>query len=73
MQYDNQILTFIGMMPCDGTSFVTGMSANTLEYQGGFVDDVAVEDFKVQCDHDSNQIVNGLPFDVPKFYDVNID
>ncbi|RXG55560.1 hypothetical protein Avbf_10701 [Armadillidium vulgare] len=35
------------MRVCSGDYLLTGFRANTLEYQGTFTDDVAVENFEV--------------------------
>ena len=44
--------------------FVTGFRANTLEYQGPFTDDVAVQDMDVYC-NDGAELVEGIPIHVP--------
>lgn len=44
--------------------FITGFRANVLEYQGPFTDDVAVQDFEVECDY-GKEIVDALPIPVP--------
>ena len=56
------------MVPCY-TGFVSGFRANVLKHQGLFTDDVAVENFKAECNH-GTEVIEGLPFDVPYYSNV---
>ena len=38
------------MQPCS-SDFVNGIRAQVLSYQGPFTDDVAVQDFEIQCNN----------------------
>ena len=56
------------MVPCS-IGFITGFRANVLKYQGIFTDDVAVENFKAECNYGA-EVIEGLPFDVPYYNNV---
>ncbi|KAB7498746.1 Vitelline membrane outer layer protein 1-like protein [Armadillidium nasatum] len=52
---------YFGMRVCSGDYLLTGFRANTLEYQGTFTDDVAVENFEGSCGYGREIVSGGIP------------
>uniref|UniRef100_A0A2P2IA81 Vitelline membrane outer layer protein 1 homolog n=1 Tax=Hirondellea gigas TaxID=1518452 RepID=A0A2P2IA81_9CRUS len=50
--------TWYGMRVCS-SEFLTGFRGKVLEYQGIFTDDVAVQDFEVECNF-GEEIIGGI-------------